>query len=492
MALVAAGIAAAALAEAALGLLSFGVVAGLASLAVAAAATFAGAWGGGALMRARPAGWSTTITALLVFLVMPPGLDAASLGGTALAGLVAGAARFLVAPRGSVLVNPAALGLLATGVLAASLRLAGLPLLAMPSWWVATPTLLPFVAAGAAAVAWRSRTWDLVGAYAVVSLALRLPQLMGWGLPAWDAVVMLAGSYPVLFAAAFMATEPQTLPPRAWQRRIVVGVAAAVAALPLSVGPLSATPELGLVAAGVLGALLAPRRRVRLRVVGASRPNDRTLAVEFAPDRPVRFLPGQALELVAPGRSDARGARRTLSIASPSGAATVRVAVSLPPSRRSAFKGALEAARPGDVFQATRVFGDAVPPRRDADGVRPPLLLVAGGIGITPFLSFVADRRPGDDLVLVWRTSEDAIPFVDELADVRVLLSSPRRPAVLPEAWDWLGAQRPDAATIGDAVPDAAARVAFVSGPPAMVRSLSAALRRAGVRHVHADVFSGS
>jgi NAD(P)H-flavin reductase len=34
-------------------------------------------------------------------------------------------------------------------------------------------------------------------------------------------------------------------------------------------------------------------------------------------------------------------------------------------------------------------------------------------------------------------------------------------------------------------------REAFLSGPPAMVADLKKALRKAGVRHIHTDVFVG-
>ncbi|CAN5202492.1 hypothetical protein BH11ACT4_BH11ACT4_01080 [soil metagenome] len=41
------------------------------------------------------------------------------------------------------------------------------------------------------------------------------------------------------------------------------------------------------------------------------------------------------------------------------------------------------------------------------------------------------------------------------------------------------------------AVPDVASRRTFVSGPPALVNDLKAALKKEGARHVHSDYFSG-
>ena len=63
----------------------------------------------------------------------------------------------------------------------------------------------------------------------------------------------------------------------------------------------------------------------------------------------------------------------------------------------------------------------------------------------------------------------------------------PGGPRVAREA----GPDRLTGETLLAAVPDAARREAFLSGPPSMVASLKRALRRAKVRRIHTDVFVG-
>ena len=89
------------------------------------------------------------------------------------------------------------------------------------------------------------------------------------------------------------------------------------------------------------------------------------------------------MELALPhAKTDARGWRRVFSIASAPGADRVRFAIRMP-ERTSSFKAAMLELEPGTVVTGTSVSGDFVLPKDAAK----PLLLVAAGIGITPFIS---------------------------------------------------------------------------------------------------------
>ncbi|MBO9578069.1 MAG: oxidoreductase [Microbacteriaceae bacterium] len=471
------------------GALPFDPLAGVVSLLVAVAATLAGAFAAGAAMRARPETESVLVSALLVFLLFTPRLEAPDLIAVAVAGLIAGASRFLVARLGRHVFNPAALGALVVGIVAAILSATGSDALALPTWWVATPPLLPFVAVGALIVAYRSSVLLPVVAYVVVAAAVRLVQFTGFGMPLDLSLGTAFGSLPIVFAAGFMLSEPQTLPGRWWQRLIVAAVAAAVASVPFSIGPVGSTPELGLVLANAIAFAFGLRRLVRLEVVAATPLGERTVELRLRPESPVRHLAGQAVEVAVPHRPrDLRGRRRVFSIVSAPGADELRLAFTVPVHPSSA-KTALAALQPGDELTATRVVGDFVAPGLDTEA-----LLVAGGIGITPFLAMIAARDPRADYVLVYRSGEESPPFLDELrrSGVPVILSCPVAPEPLPEGWAWLGPGRFSAESLADALPDLPGRIAYVSGPPAMVAELSAGLRRVGVRRVRRDVFSGA
>ncbi len=158
----------------------------------------------------------------------------------------------------------------------------------------------------------------------------------------------------------------------------------------------------------------------------------------------------------------------------------------------SAAKKALLALQPGDELAATSVGGDFVLPR---DAGRP-LLLVAAGIGVTPYLSHIASGslRDRDVALLLLARSGTDVPYAAELREsgVRVLVrttdGSPP-PAGLAAAAT--GTSRLDADGLLDAVPDLARRDVYISGPPASVAGLRRTARKAGAKRIRVDAFAG-
>lgn len=212
----------------------------------------------------------------------------------------------------------------------------------------------------------------------------------------------------------------------------------------------------------------------------------------------MHFKAGQYLELQIPhSGADGRGMRRMLSITSAPTEHEVRLAVRISPTAASvsSFKQALLALEPGDRVSATGTWGDFTAPAADV-----PILLVAGGIGITPFLSYLAAASRSDhpaaqapDWILVYGVTDgDDVPFRERLeaSGVRVVLVSPEPPKSLPEGWAHLPGDRIEVSTLPTVIDDLAAREAYVSGPPVMVDTVSNALR-GKCRAVHTDHFDG-
>ncbi|MGY4642863.1 FAD-dependent oxidoreductase [Cellulomonas sp. URHB0016] len=445
----------------------------------------------GALWKTRVHTESSVITGLILVLLFRPGLDVPSLGGLAAAAAVAAVSKFVLAVRARHIANPAAAGALVVGVL--STWLGVLP----PMWWVATPALLPVVAAAGAVVVLRTRRALLVATYLGVAVSAVVIRQVADGTAPVDALWSTITSHPLLFAAAFMVTEPLTLPPRRWQQLTEAALVGLLTAVPFTLGPLWSTPELALVVGNVLAFSVGQRRAVRLRVVGHRQVTGAVQEVAFTSERALRFRPGQWIELHLPhDGTDGRGSRRVFSVASPPGprhgpSGGVAVAFRVTPAP-SSFKRTLVALPPGGMVRATAVGGDFLLPRR-ADV---PLLLVAGGIGITPFVSQLgALARSGErrDVVLLLLLSPgDEPPYVEvmQAAGVKVVVVAPHRPASLPEGWRYVaGPLLTDEAV--EQVPDAHRRLAYVSGPPRMVVHARRTLRRAGVRRVRTDAFTG-
>ena len=68
---------------------------------------------------------------------------------------------------------------------------------------------------------------------------------------------------------------------------------------------------------------------------------------------------------------------------------------------------------------------------------------------------------------------------------------SAQKPAKLPKGWTWVESSRLTGEQLLASVPDAKTRHTYLSGTPAMVGALKRALRKAGVRRIHTDVFIG-
>jgi ferredoxin-NADP reductase len=140
---------------------------------------------------------------------------------------------------------------------------------------------------------------------------------------------------------------------------------------------------------------------------------------------------------------------------------------------------------------ATSVAGDFVLPADPAV----PLLLFAGGIGVTPFLSHL-HSLPGTgqdrDVVVVYVVSGPTeLGYVDELAPYRVILFCPGGPGQLPDGWVHRGAGFPTAEELRSLVPDLDRRRVYLSGSPRTLARAKPVIREAGGRSVRTDAFLG-
>ncbi|WP_411558585.1 FAD-dependent oxidoreductase [Plantibacter sp. MPB07] len=445
----------------------------------------------GALFQVQPHSESSVITSLLLFFILWPTSEPTALAWIALAATVASASKYLLAIRGRHVLNPAAIAALVMSVLASYVTLPGVS----PSvWWVANPWLLPGVVILGGLVLVRTKRLTMALVFIVLSWALVTVRLVTGGQELGPALLAPLTSYPILFLAAFMLTEPLTLPPRRWQQLAEAAIVAALFSIPFTLGQVASTPELALIVGNVLAFIVARRRGMRLTLEGTRALTPTAVEYRFSSKRSIPFAAGQYLELSLPHRgADVRGSRRVFSISSPpDDDRTIRVAMRVP-ERASSFKRALNVLPVGASLSATGVWGDFVLPKDTSK----PILLLAAGIGITPFVSQLsrlhlrADQR---DLVLVYVVSDpQELAYAAELETwgTPVLVLGPTDDVRLPDGWRGLGPGRLDHERLAEAVPDLAEREVFISGPPAMIEALKPALRGIGVGHVRSDAFSG-
>ena len=224
---------------------------------------------------------------------------------------------------------------------------------------------------------------------------------------------------------------------------------------------------------------------MRSRLLGASEVAAGTMAFRFERPPGFAFQAGQnaLVTLIEPPELDAQGPSRTFTIASAPHEPELLIATRL---RDTAFKRALKNAAAGTPVEIDGPSGAMV---LHEDAARPAVLL-AGGIGITPFLSMARDaaqRRLPHRIFLFYgnRRPEDAA-FLRELSELEKANPRYRLIAVMSEAEKsartWSGERGfVDRALLERHVADLAAPVYYFAGPPAMAAAMQQMLESAGV-----------
>ena len=222
-----------------------------------------------------------------------------------------------------------------------------------------------------------------------------------------------------------------------------------------------------------------------------------TMAFHFAKPADFQFRAGQSMDLTLlnPPETDAEGNSRAFSIASAPFDNDLMIATRM---RDTAFKRVLRKATPGQQVKIDGPSGSFVLHRKSEK----PAVFLAGGIGITPFLSiirqagheksphhiylFYSNRRPEDAAFLDLLSEETKRnPNFQLIATMTKMDQSHR---------EWAGA-------IGSINKDMLAKhlptlqgpIYYLAGPPAMVAALRRMLIEAGADEddIRTEEFSG-
>jgi ferredoxin-NADP reductase len=222
-----------------------------------------------------------------------------------------------------------------------------------------------------------------------------------------------------------------------------------------------------------------------------------TMAFHFVKPAGFKFIAGQSMNvsLIDPPETDAKGNARTFSIVSAPHEAELVIATRM---RDTAFKRTLKAMPAGG---RVALRGPAGLFTLDPADSRPAVFL-AGGIGVTPFLSMLreaAHSRLARDLWLFYsnRRPEDA-PFLDELSALPTRNPRCRFVGTMVEmeksGRPWRGETGfLDRVMLERHLKDLAANVYYVAGPPGLVEAMQKMLLEAGVAEeaIHTDEFFG-
>jgi ferredoxin-NADP reductase len=146
----------------------------------------------------------------------------------------------------------------------------------------------------------------------------------------------------------------------------------------------------------------------------------------------------------------------------------------------------MERIRPGTRVIAEGPLGVFTAAARQREKV----LLIAGGIGITPVRALL-EELDGDIVVIYRVVAESDIVFAEELEQIARERGTTLRYVVGDHATEE-GARLLSPAHLRELVPDLTERDVFVCGPPAMIAHVEASIRSAGVsrRHLHVERFA--
>jgi ferredoxin-NADP reductase len=222
-----------------------------------------------------------------------------------------------------------------------------------------------------------------------------------------------------------------------------------------------------------------------------------TMAFHFAKPADFQFRPGQSMDLTLlnPQETDAEGNSRAFSIASAPFDSDLMIATRM---RDTAFKRVLRKASPGLQVKISGPGGSFVLHRKSEK----PAVFLAGGIGITPFLSII--RQTGHDksphhiyLFYSNRRPEDAA-FLHLLSEAARQNPNFRLIATMTEMdkshREWKGETgviNKDMLT--KHLPSLLGPIYYLAGPPAMVAAMRRMLIEAGVDEddIRTEEFAG-
>ena len=412
---------------------------------------------------------SALISALILFFIFSPPRTPSSFIVMMLVAAIAMASKYVLVWRRRHIFNPSAAAAVISGLIG----------LQYASWWVATGPLIPITLLFGGLILYKTRRLKMGLLYIGTSIFIILLVTTFGGRSPLEILPLIFTSWPLLFFAGFMLSEPLTLPPRKYQRYILAGGVAILANAQLAVLGISFTPEIALVLGNLFAFFCGQRGAIRLTFASRRPLAKDQVEYAFTSNRKLQFQPGQYIELQLPHKKpDARGIRRMFTIISLPGETELKIATRhYHPS--STYKKALVHAPIKAQLSATGIYGDFILPADTSQK----LLLVAGGIGITPFyahLQSLLKKGETRDGVLLY-----SVRSADDVAYEEVVLAKEHGIKT------YIITAPIDDELLKQYVPDIAERHAYISGPPDMVDAVAELSRHHGTKKITRDYFAG-
>jgi ferredoxin-NADP reductase len=431
---------------------------------------------------------SSSITALILFLVVFPVSDITSFMWVALAGFIAMASKYILAINKKHVFNPVAISLVILGLFGSGLG----------GWWVASTTLLVPTAILGFLVLRKIRRFQMFFVFLVTAIISIFITRFSAGIDIWDLVKEIFTSWPIIFFGTIMFTEPLTTPPSKKLQFVYAFIVGSIFGMQLHWGSLYTTPELALVIGNIFSYLVSPKYRLVLTLSSKDTINEKGDVDEFRfdSDKKISFKPGQYLEwTLGHDKPDSRGNRRYFTISSSPTEEKVMLGIKYY-DKPSSFKMKLGQLKVGEKIHAGSLSGEFTMP----DDLGKKLVFIAGGIGVTPFRSmakYMIDKKEKRDVVLLYsnKTPGDVAykNIFDESESVglkTLYYFNDLEGATLSPNMR-LGFINAEAIT--KEIPDYKERMFYISGPHGMVTAFQDSLSKLGIKssNIKTDFFPG-
>lgn len=222
---------------------------------------------------------------------------------------------------------------------------------------------------------------------------------------------------------------------------------------------------------------------------------ENTIAAHFHKPSGFTYRPGQTVSVVLPSvTSNAKELRHIFSLVSAPHENELCITTRVRPG--SAFKQALTELSDGAPLSIVGPYGYFTPQRADGN----PLVFIAGGVGIAPFMSMLRDhvhRHSERPIRLVYSNRQaETAPFLDELYALQKSASNVRLTLTMTGTAhsSWTGQRgRINDEMLVEALGGLNAPTCFVAGTEQMVTAIKAQLARIGTPRdsVYNEVFYG-
>ncbi len=411
---------------------------------------------------------SSIITTLILFFVLAAPTNQKTWIGIGYAALVAIASKYVITWRRAHIFNPAAFGVLIVSVLG----------IGSGAWWIADRALfIPMVLAGLIVVM-KIRRVQLVLAFMIPALVIIVMKTIA-GSTLTSTVVAALTLYPILFLGTIMLTEPNTMPVTQ-NKRLVFGVIVAIIfAANIDIGFIASSPHLALIVGNLFAFLVTMRASTHLKLVEKKQLTPTTYSYAFKPSQAVHYTAGQYMEFTIPGVGfDSRGNRRTFTIAASPHSSLIRIGVKFY-DKGSKFKNSLAALREGDAIIGNHVAGDFTLPKN----TNVPVVFIAGGIGVTPFIAMIEDVIHKDSKQII-----DLYYFVTDKSEIafKEVLKTALDKGINIHMKVGKGQRLTE-----DDIKIHAASMFYISGPPGLVSAYKTLLQKMKIKKIYTDLFTG-